>query len=291
MENNLQIPSGEGPTPSLLESPSGRTSSDLDDADDAPGILDVVDHRHRGQRKPRSLGPWMMLAGIMVAGLLGWAWWVGSFQPVGRSTMAAMPASVHVGDMPKQTGRIATAWPDEPSFVTGSHPLPDPQRAAKSDVARIESVEPQVLVGQPGMDTPSEVVHPSPDASLQPSSNRPRESGRPSAAVAVRETGSTSKRTAGRRMTDPDADVIEVLMSRAAPAGVSANRSGMGGTSASTTSQDVVLVQPTLPTEELLRRCSSLGGLEAQLCHARICEARGTHHTACSVEAVKARHP
>ena len=279
MDNKLHTPSGQGLVPSLFASPSGRAPSDVNELDDGPGILDVVDHRQRAQSKPRSLTRlWMMLAGAFAVGIVGWGWWLGSSRPARPSSLPTPPVAVDVSNVSQQQARIAAPWPDSKSV-------------AAPDAARIESVELQVSNDRAVEDAVPEAVRPLSEVPPQASLSRSSEPRRPSAVPVVRETNPASKRIAGRRATDPDAEVIEVLMTRAAPAGLGSYRSSTAGAGAPPASQDVVLIQPTLPTEELLRRCNSLGGLEAQLCQARICQARGDQHAGCAVDGLNSGRP
>lgn len=286
MHKNTQAPAGhELPPPSLLAPAQGAASHGRDEGDDASGILDAVGHGRRPSRKARSHRAWVALTGVIASGLLGWAVWMEAPRPTGPQQVASVPALPQPRDNAHREGRVGIAALAQPRPVTEAIEPSMPGPAAVPEVARIESVEAPASVsageGPKGA-----------SASAAPSSVTPQPTPSQRAAmVSARDSGRARSGAAGERMPDPDVELIEVLMSHTGPAGAVAGRSGSTPARASASSQDVVLVQAGVPTEELLRRCMALGGLEEQLCRARICDARGAHATACSGEAAAARRP
>jgi hypothetical protein len=275
MDKNVHSPRGlEMAPPSLV-----ARGSQAEAAEEDFGILGVVGQDHRPlARAPR---PWMALAGVALAGLvIGGVWWAGAaalaVHPVQVGAPGALAEEASVLEAPsagtaeqKSTETILDV--DAARGVTFHEP----------QVARIEAAQPVTAVAAPAEERPVAVAAPSTTPSTPPSSSRQVTQSKRTASSPAREAGREPVRTTARRAPDPDADVIEVLMSRAVVSAARPAAGGQAGRSAPV-SQDVVFVQPGVSTEELLKRCAALGGLEAQLCQTRICEARGGRLAACA---------
>ncbi len=275
MDKNVHGPRGvEMAPPSLM-----ARGSQAETVEDDFGILSVVGQDHRPLSRARR--PWTALAGVALVGLLiGGVWWAGEAALAVRTVQVGAPVAFAGGASILETHPAGSV--EQKSTQTSLDV--DAAQGVSFDapqVARIEAAQPVAADAAPAKERPMAVAAPSATPSTPPSSSEPVTQPKRTASSPARKVDGEPVRTAGRRATDPDAEVIEVLMARAVVSAAGPAPGGQAGRTAPV-SQDVVFVQPGVPTEELLRRCAALGGLEAQLCQTRICEARGGRLAACT---------
>ncbi|MFN3415960.1 MAG: hypothetical protein ACK4ZD_06550 [Caldimonas sp.] len=267
--------------PSLLASPEASFETSGAAAEGEAGILAVVGQGHARGRSP--VARHLRVGAVATALLLGaLAWWWAWPLRAGSAVAHEQVASVHGNSPQLVTARPTPSSAQTPVPATVA-PAPSAARIelAEEPVAQQLRVEAQAPGATPGLDEPSSAAQQSIPG------------GRRETLRAGRGVGESVRRpAAAARTADPDVEVIEVLMSRAAPEPSVPRPAATGRRLASPDpDRDVVLVQAGVPTAELVRRCLALGWLEGQLCRARVCAARHDDEAACPRQATALGSP
>ncbi|MFN3297388.1 hypothetical protein [Caldimonas sp.] len=268
---------GQETIPSLLAPRDAVCDSSVDATGQGEGILTVVSHGHAGSRSQRTwrrrVAP--VVALVLVSVLAWWVWPLGA-----DSTPAREEVSLAQGRPPQHapTGPV-------PSLQDDRTPA---SAAPTSSAARIELAEEEPATHSP----PVEVQAAGPVAGMPSSAAQSPVSGAKREVLRAGRPPSEPVRRPVARTADPDVEVIEVLMSRAAPEPTIPRQASAGQRPVvAASNRDVVLVQAGVPTAELVQRCLTLGWLEGQLCRARVCATRHDDETACPRQATALGSP